>query len=103
MLAWPVIASRQSSWPLPGIYLIENPMLTLAAASAVPAGSRSGVAIVWTAFGATAAFAVLASLSIGFFYYPGAAALGLAGLLEVSRRRPNARPSLAVGIVVLEG
>jgi len=102
-ILWPVIASRQPMWPLPGIYLIEIPMLALAAASAVLLDSPMGGAIVWIAFGATAAFAGLAALSIGFLYFPEAAALGLAGILVVTKRRLSASFHLALGIAALVG
>lgn len=54
-ILWSLIASGQPLSPLPGIYRIEIPMLTLAAASAVLVESPSEGGIVWTAFGATAA------------------------------------------------
>jgi hypothetical protein len=67
---WQLIAGHQSMWPLPALYLVEMPALCVAVAVATIAEIPHAAVFSWIAFGALFAFSVLASFTVGLYYYP---------------------------------
>ena len=102
---WGSISQIQTMWPLPALYLIEVVALAVAAAWGIFRGDAAGSGLAWAAFGALVGFAILAGFSVGFYYLPIAAFLGLAALWHDRRawRQLPLHLGLALLIAVAQG
>jgi hypothetical protein len=78
---WQLVSPNQPIWPIPALYLIEMLVLTVLAALTILPIRPLPAALAGIAFGGLSAFSVLASFSVGLFYYPVALLLLTAGLL----------------------
>jgi len=97
--AWRSVAPYQGMWPLPGLYFLELPVVTVvvALAFAIEAQSRSLVA--WAALGIITAFSILGAFSIGMAYVP--VALLLAILAVSSDLREGQPLTIHVGVCLV--
>jgi hypothetical protein len=77
---WQVFGPQQPMWPLPAFYLIETVAISLVALSGIFRGDALGNLVAWAVVGALLGFAIMGGFSIGLFYLPVAALLGLAAL-----------------------
>jgi hypothetical protein len=75
--AWRSIATYQEMWPLPGLYFVELPLVTVAVAWAFAAHSRLRNLLAWVGLGIVTAFSILGAFSIGMAYAPVALLLGI--------------------------
>ena len=80
VVVWIVVGQQQVMWPLPGIDLVEVVLLTLLGAWGLFRADNAGVLLAWVASGMLLAFSVIDGSSIGLYYLPVAALLGLAGV-----------------------
>jgi hypothetical protein len=78
---WQIVSSNQPIYPIPALYFIEMLALSLLAALTILRDLPLPAALTGIAFGGLAAFSVLASFSVGLFYYPVALLLLAAGML----------------------
>ncbi|MCL5995685.1 MAG: hypothetical protein M1546_06475 [Chloroflexi bacterium] len=92
---WQSIASRQSMWPFPALYLIEVLALSAMPAALTIVESRLSPSLTWVAAGAVFAFAVLAMFSIGLLYVPVVGLLIAVGVIVTWRTRSRALVSAA--------
>ena len=77
VIVWQSISRQQSMWPLPGLYLIELPAVSVIAAVAFVRGGRARKSITWAGVGPLTAFCILGAWSIGFLYLPTTVLLGV--------------------------
>jgi hypothetical protein len=89
LAAWRSISPRQEMWPLPGLYFIELPLVTLIVAAAFAAQASSRSILAWVGLGIVAAFSILGVFSVGMAYVPVALLLGIAAIsLDLREARP---------------
>ena len=93
---WQVVSVSQAILPVPGLYLVEIIVLSVAAMLGVIYSPQWGVTLVWAVTGVLMAFVVMGAWSIGLSYLPVAALFALAALL-FDRRTAQ---SLAVHLTV---
>jgi len=74
------VGQQQPIWPLPGVYFVEVVLLAAAAAWGIWVATPGGSAQAWAAVGAMLGFAVIGGFSVGLYYLPIVALLGLAAL-----------------------
>ena len=91
---WQLVAGQQSMWPLPELYLIEIPALCVIVAAITVREPPDNAIPTWVAFGAILAFSILASLSIGIYYYPIVILLLVAAILSIWRAHRSALLSI---------
>jgi hypothetical protein len=70
IIIWWSISSRQTMWPLPGLYFIELVVLSIMSAFLFIRGNARDKILVWGAVGAFIGFSILGAFSVGFFYLP---------------------------------
>ena len=70
IVIWRSVSAYQNMWPLPALYLIELPAVSLVAALMLTHGGTSVGFITWAAVGVLVAFSFVGAFSIGFFYLP---------------------------------
>lgn len=83
---WRSVSSNQPMWPLPGLYFIELPLVTVLAALAFLFALPSAPKIAWVTAGICGAFAFLGLFSVGLLYVPISIMYLLLGVLAATRR-----------------
>ena len=86
---WQSVSAHQPMWPLPGLYFVELPAVSLAAALRCNLGSSWARHATWAALGIVLAFSILGAFSVGMLYLPVAVLLAVAGIssdLRVGQR-----------------
>lgn len=99
LAAWRSVSSYQGMWPLPGLYFIEMPLVTLVVAAAFAAGAPSRGILAWIGLGIVTAFSILGAFSIGMAYVP--VALLLAILAVSSDLREGQPLAVHVGVCLV--
>ena len=94
---WQIFSPQQPMWPLPGLYLIEILLLTVAVVVVVVRDAGMGGSMIWGAVGAMLAFAFMAAFSIGLLYAPVIVMLIAVGSLYLRRRKEPFAIHLALG------
>ncbi len=94
---WQIFGRQQAMWPLPGVYLIELVLLTIAVVVCVVRDAGMGGSMIWGAAGAISAFAVMGAWSVGLVYIPVIALLIAVGVLYLRRRKERFPIHLALG------
>jgi hypothetical protein len=94
---WLVFGSQQPMWPLPGLYLVEVLLLTVAVVVVVVRDASLGGSVIWGAAGAITAFAILGAWSVGLVYLPVIVLLITIGTLYLRRRKERFPIHLALG------
>ena len=88
---WWSISRQQDMWPLPAFYFLEMAAASLVGLGGIYRGDVPGSRLAWAIVGVLAGFSIMGALSVGFFYLPVAALMGLAALWhdrQVWRRLP---------------
>jgi hypothetical protein len=67
---WRSVSSYQSMWPLPALYLIEMPAVSILAAWMVARNGQTTALFAWAVVGILFAFSIIGAWSVGFFYLP---------------------------------
>ena len=67
---WQWVSVVQAMWPLPGLYFIEIPVVSVAAAGLLLGAGALGRAVMWGSAGILFAFSLLGIFSVGFYYLP---------------------------------
>ncbi len=75
---WRNISANQAMWPLPGLYFVELPAISLAAAVGWKLDLSWARVVTWAALGIVLAFCILGALSVGMLYLPVALLLAVA-------------------------
>jgi hypothetical protein len=70
VVIWRNVSAYQGMWPLPALYFLEIPALTVMSAVALVRRSTSAGILVWVAAGALGAFCLLGLFSVGLIYMP---------------------------------
>ncbi len=94
---WQVFSPLQSMWPLPGLYLIEILLLTIAVVIMVVLDASLGGSMIWGSVGAMLAFAFMAAFTVGLLYAPEIVMLIAVGTLYLRRRKERFPVHLALG------
>ncbi len=81
------LATFQSIWPFPGLYLIELAALALLAWFLSFRQLPHAAIVIWTIAGVFLAFSVLAGFTIGFLYFPFVLLLGAVATLIDLRQK----------------
>ena len=96
---WRNVSAHQGMWPLPGLYFLELPIVTLVVALAFVLDAPSRSILAWAAVGIVAAFSVLGAFSVGIAFVPVALLLAIAAISSDLR---NARPiAVHVGVCLV--
>jgi hypothetical protein len=77
---WLAVRQHQEMWPLQALYLLEMPAASLVGLFGIFQGAGPGGLLAWAVAGALVGFCILGALSVGIFYLPVAALLGVAAL-----------------------
>jgi hypothetical protein len=96
---WLSVSQQQEMWPLPALYLLEMAAASLLGLLGVFRADGPGNLLAWAVVGALVGFAIMGALSVGFFYLPVAALLGLAALWQ--SRQTWRRLPLHLGIALV--
>lgn len=99
IIVWQSISRQQSMWPLPALYLIEMPAVSLMAGIAFVRGGRAGKSITWAGVGLLTAFCILGAWSIGFLYLPTTVLLGVLAVAYDVRGGQGVGMHLAVWLI----
>lgn len=99
LVIWASVGRWQETWPLPDLYFVEVVALAAAAAWGIFRRDPGGSLLAWAAVGALVGFAILAGFSVGLFYLPVTAVLGLAALWH--DRRAWRQLPLHLGLALL--
>jgi hypothetical protein len=89
IVIWRNVSAYQPMWPLPGLYFVELPAVSLAAALGCNLGLSWARLVTWAALGIVLAFSILGAFSVGMLYLPVAVLLAVAGIssdLQAGRR-----------------
>ena len=70
LVLWVDFSAYQAIWPMPGLYFLELPGLTILCALLVLAGKPRAGMFTWACAGGLVAFMLLGAFSVGFFYLP---------------------------------
>jgi hypothetical protein len=90
VFVWQEISLQQPVWPLPGLYLVEIWLVSVAGAYGIYRASLDDGRFFWLAWGASGmvlGFALVSAWSIGLFFLPVWALLLAAGVISARRRR----------------
>jgi len=96
---WWSVSQYQSMWPLPALYLIEMPLVTIVSSVAVGRGSLSAGIVTWSAVGIIAGFSIVGAFSVGFFYGPVGLILAAVGLFHDLRHKGALALHLGIGLL----
>ena len=79
-VVWRSVSAYQAMWPLPGLYFIELPAATLAAAIGWSLDRSWARVLTWAVLGIVLGFSFLGAFSVGMFYLPVALLLAMAAI-----------------------
>jgi hypothetical protein len=94
---WQIFSPQQPMWPLPGLYLFEILLLTVAVVVVVVRDAGMGGSVIWGSVGALVAFVFMAALSVGLLYVPVIVMLIVVGTLYLRRRKERFPIHLVLG------
>jgi hypothetical protein len=95
---WRSIGTYQGMWPLPGLYFIELPVLSLAAAVGWNLDLSWARVLTGAALGVVLAFCILGAFSVGLLYLPVALLLAVAVISSDLRERRPITVHLAISL-----
>ncbi len=84
---WQYYSHVQPMWPLPALYLVEIPLLTIAGVIDILLAAWTGGAVGWLAAGAVLGFSIMGMFSVGMLYVPVALGLALGALVADIRQK----------------
>ena len=100
---WLVLSAQQPMWPLPGLYLLEMPAVSILGLWSIGSNetrlSRLRGFLTWVTVGILFAFVVLGALSVGFLIAPVAILFAIAAILSDHRQGHNLVAHLGIGLV----
>jgi hypothetical protein len=93
---WRSISTYQDMWPLPGLYFMELPALSLTAAVGWNLDLSWARVITWAALGIVLAFCILGAFSVGMLNLPVALLLAVAAISSDLREAQPSTVHLAI-------
>jgi hypothetical protein len=87
IVIWRSLSSYQSMWPLPALYLVELPAVSIIAAWMLARSGHTAVLVSWAAAGILFAFSIVGAWSVGFLYLPVAFIFGVVSVSSDARTR----------------
>ena len=102
---WRSVDTYQDVWPLPGLYFVELPAVSLAAALGGNLGLSWARLVTWAALGIVLAFSILGAFSVGTLYLPVAVLLAVAGISSDLQAGQRITPHIGIclGVAVAQG
>jgi hypothetical protein len=99
ILIWLSLSTYQPMWPLPGLYLVEMPALSIIGALAVVRGKPSSTLITWASAGAFGAFCALGVMSVGIFFLPAAVIFAVISITADARNKQRVAGHLGICLI----
>jgi len=96
IVIWRNVSAYQPMWPLPGVYFVELPAVSLAAALGWNLGLSWARPVTWAALGIVLAFSILGAFSVGMLYFPVAALLAVASIASDLRAGQRIAPHVGI-------
>jgi hypothetical protein len=100
---WSVLRAQQPIWPLPGLYLLEMPAVSILGLWSIGSNetrlSTLRGFLTWVTVGILFAFVVLGALSVGFLFAPVAILFAIAAILSDHKQGHNLVAHLGIGLV----
>ena len=105
IVIWRNVSANQPMWPLPGLYFMELPAVSLAAAVGWSLDLFWARVMTWAALGIVLAFSFLGAFSVGALYLPVAVLLAVAGISSDLQAGQRITPHIGIclGVAVAQG
>jgi len=93
---WGSLSAVQSLWPFPALYLLELIAISAIALYSSLRDVQAAGIIIWSVVGLFLAFVILASFTIGLFYYPVVILFTIVAILSDLRHKRKLLPHLGI-------